>query len=145
MIEIQKFQSRIDLIERGAFKLNSKSDKQFRIIFWTVKLTNESFENGSFDGLGQRPLKIFLLGSHINYLDKTIFGSVLDNKNGLIDFTEPNQGDNLNSKIDCDDCRNYWLIKENKQQQVLYAFCKANSTQNLFDQKIKTKFSQKCK
>ena len=145
VVEISGTQSRINFIEKGAFKLNSKSDKEFRIIFWTVELTNESFQNGSFDGIGQRPLKIYLLGSDINYLDKTIFGSVLASKNNSIDFTSPNQSHGLNSKIDCEDCRNYWLIKENKQQQVLYAFCKGNPKLNLFDQEIKTKLSQKCK
>ena len=36
----------------------------------------------------------------MNYLDKTVFGPVLANKNNSIDFTEPDESHSINSKID---------------------------------------------
>ena len=50
----------------------------------------------------------------------------------------------LNSKIDCSDGRNHWLIKEKKDGQVLNAFGQENHKNILFDQEIQTKLNQKC-
>ena len=68
-----------------------------------------------------------------------MFKPALNNSLNLIYFNS------IRSKIDCDDCRNYWLIKENKQNQVTKAHCKANDNLTLFGQETKTKLSQKCK
>lgn len=55
------------------------------------------------------------------------------------------KGESINSQIDCDHCKNYWLIKENKKYQVFNAFCKGNPGKTLFDEDIKTKLTTKCK
>ena len=47
----------------------------------------------------------------------------------------------FNSKLDCSDYRNYWLIKENKEKQVTYANCKDGNRKTLFHSDIKTKLS----
>ena len=81
--------------------------------------------------------------STIDYLNEGAFKSVLDGKNNWIDFKKPVFG--FNSKIDCDNCNNYWLIKEGKEKQILDAYCKSNDKVKLFDKEIQDKLSQKCK
>ncbi len=46
--------------------------------------------------------------------------------------------------IDCEDCRNQWLSKNNLQDQV-HAYCKQNNEKSLFDQDIQSKLNDKCK
>ena len=67
-----------------------------------------------------------------------------DGKN-TIDLVKRGVDPSRDFKIDCEDCKNYWLIKGNKQQHVLNAYCMGNHNKTLFDQEIKTKLSQKCK
>ena len=129
-------------IEKDAFQFNEKSNKTLRITFWKCNLTGETLQSGSFDGL-QRPLKI-LLRSDLNYLSEGVFKSVLDNEKSSIDFS-PEIYPKIHSKIDCDDCKNYWLIKEKKQNQVLNTHCKENPKATLFDKEIQMKLSKKCK
>ena len=126
----------INRIKKEAFKSNSL----ILIQFSGCKLTGESFENGAFDGI-QKPFTIILMETNVNYFAESVFKQVLNNSLNSIDIF----WDEFDFLIDCDDCRNYWLIKENKQNQVKYAHCIANNTLTLFDQETKTKLSQKCK
>ena len=70
-----------------------------------------------------------------------------DNKLNLIKFFDCSAGGSTPAYIDCDNCKNYWLIKEKKQNQFKYAYCKGydQTKLKLFDQETKTKLSQKCK
>ena len=85
------------------------------------------------------------LGMNVTYLAKSVFKPLLKNSLNSIFFPSPGL---FSSKIDCDDCRNYWLIKKNKENQVKYTKytdCIANNTLTLFDEETKTKLSKKCK
>ena len=143
LVEIDFHETTIKTIEEEAFKLNSESEFNSIIIrFYRCNLTGETFKNGSFDGLS-KPIKITFLDSDINYLSEGAFKTVLNNNLGSIDlYTNETQ---RNSELDCSDCRNYWLIKENKQEQVNHANCKDEGHKKLFDDDIKSKLSQKCK
>ena len=53
---------------------------------------------------------------------------------------------------DCNDCRNYWLVKEKRKSEFINGFflkCKGNqinaNATSLFDDEIYTKLTQKCK
>lgn len=48
----------------------------------------------------------------------------------------------FDSAIDCNDCRNYWLIKQEKQNQIIVGHCKSGNSENLFSEDIKTKLSR---
>ena len=85
---------------------------------------------------------IKFLSTNINHLPEGVFKSILDYENNLIDFSKKSI---FNSKIDCEDCKNYWLIKEKKENQVFNAYCKGDITKTLFDKQIQDKLSQKCK
>ena len=142
--EIIFFKTTIKTIEKGAFKLNSESKlTSIGIQFENCNLTGETFQNGSFDGIS-KPIEIIFSDSDMNYLSEGAFKTVLNNHRGSIDlFTVVSS---QNSKLDCSDCRNYWLIKENKQKQVTNAICKGEGNKkSLFDDDIKFKLSQKCK
>ena len=65
--------------------------------------------------------------TNVSYFNEGVFKSVLDNKLNTINIF------NETSLFDCEDCRNYWLIQENKQNQVKFPICKHNKTQTLFD------------
>ena len=65
-------------------------------------------------------------------------------------FTTSNSELNLvafcgESTIDCDDCKTYWLIKQNLENQIFETQCKNDNSFMLFDVGTKTKLSQKCK
>lgn len=53
----------------------------------------------------------------------------------VIDFWE--------SKLDCSDCKNQWMIKQNKQTQILFPSC-LGSNNKLFDEEIKNQLNLKC-
>ena len=89
-----------------------------------------------------KPIRLDVWNTNINYLNEEAFKTILDNPNGSINLYKVDG--RSNSTIDCSDCRNYWLIKQNREKQVFNANCNLlNHT--LFDQEIKTKLSQKCK
>ena len=135
------FKTTIKTIEKDAFKVNSETGFIYTDIqFIGCNLTGETFQNGSFDGKNR--INVMFLDSDINYLSEGAFKKVLNNRYGSILFPESR----YTSSLDCSDCRNYWLIKENRQNQVPYANCKGEGhKKSLFDDDIKSKLSQKCK
>ena len=100
-------------------------------------MTGDSFAPGSFDG-NQRQLKIKFERTNITYIPKSSFKSVLNDKLNDIEFY-------LGSTIDCDDCRNQWLIIDQKENQVKNALCKMDTKKTLFDNEIQLKLKTKCK
>ena len=142
LLEIDFHETTIKTIEKDAFKVNSETGFiSTDIQFIGCNLTGETFQNGSFDGKNR--INVMFLDSDINYLSEGAFKTVLNNNLGSIDLYT--NGPQRNSELDCSDCRNYWLIKENKQQQVTHANCKGEGHKKLFDDDIRSKLSQKCK
>ena len=134
------YETSIKLIENRAFKFDTKSTIPKVIIeFDNCNLTGETFQPGAFDAV-LKPIQITFYNSTIDYLNEEVFESVLENGKNEIDFGS----DKTIRSLDCGDCRNYWLIKENKQKQVLHPYCKGQN-KTLFDAEIKTKLSQMCK
>ena len=129
------FNSKIKLIEPEAFKFDLKSGKKLTITFGHYVLTSTSFQIGAFDGT-QRNMEITFY-TNLDYLADSVFKPFFDNKNNTISL-----GNNRN--FNCSDCRNYWLIKENKQNQVTSSYCRDQSPSKLFDEEIKNKLKQKC-
>ena len=135
------FYTTINRIKKEAFKSSFVKN----IIISSCELTGESFENGTFDEI-KNDFQITFALTNISYLAESVFKSVLNNSLNFVNFyVEDVDNTTYYSKIDCDDCRNYWLIKENKENQVKEAHCKDNVTLALFDEETKTKLSQKCK
>ena len=81
--------------------------------------------------------------TNINHLPERVFKSVLVNKYNVIHFTFTLQ--DFISTIDCDDCKNLWLIKEEKGNQIINAHCKDDYSKMLFDKEIQDKLTKKCK
>ena len=134
------YETSIKLIENRAFKLDARSTfPKVNIEFDRCNLTGETFQRGAFDAV-LKPIQITFYDSEINYLNKEAFKSVLENGKSEINFGS----DKTIRTLDCGDCRNYWLIKENKQKQVQHAYCKGEN-KTLFDVEIKTRMSQVCK
>ena len=125
------YDSTIDKIEKSAFKFRGNRISMY-IGFENCQLTGESFQNGSFDSL--QAFDIFFRRTNINYLAEGVFKKVLQSNQILFQY----------SGIDCSDCRNYWLIKNNKAQQI-DAHCHGQLKKVLFDQEIQSKLKQKCK
>ena len=103
------FEAVINVIEKDAFKLDSKlksyldsNDETFHINFNSCKFTNGSLQNGSFDEI-QKPIEIAFNSMNVSSLPEEAFKFVLNNEKNIINFET--------SKIDCSDCKNYWLIK----------------------------------
>lgn len=71
-------------------------------------------------------------------MDEAVFKWVLGNEHNtiLVDESYP--------ILECSDCWNYWLIKENKDYQVINANCTNNPSKSLFDQEIRDLLAQKC-
>ena len=95
------------------------------------------------DGMEKLWTEITFDGMNINSLPQEVFKSYL---NGTKFNIEPNSvAFTGGSTIDCDDCKNYWLIKQNHEDQIFDATCKRDNKLTLFDVEIKTKLNQKCK
>ena len=131
----------IDRIERDAFKTNYTSnftkDGISIITFRDCNLEDNVFQNGSFDGIEDTWTQITFESMNVTSLPEGAFKSFLDDYKSVA-FTG-------NSTIDCDDCKNYWLIKERKERSIMNAHCKGDQKKTLFDVDTKTKLSQKCK
>ena len=78
----------------------------------------------------------------MSYIPQTTFNKVLNRTQNVIIF-KPSYLQK--SYIDCEDCRNEWLINQKKKEQVLNALCKADPDKRLFDQEIVYKLKTKCK
>ena len=132
-------ESNLMKIEKHAFKFDKSSDKQLTIAFYLSNFTGDIFEAGAFDGI-QRPTEIQIYSVHLSHLDEGVFKSFLkeNNQNQIRFLNVPYYG----GYIDCEDCRNQWLIHFKNQAQ---ANCKQNFEKSLFDQDIQVKLNQKCK
>lgn len=99
----------IDTIEKEAFKFNIKKTNLTSVLeLYNVTLHNNTFKFGVFDGLN-KPLTIVLQKASINYFDQKVFEPFFDNceENSVVfQFTPIGS-----SHVDCEDCRNHWLIK----------------------------------
>lgn len=139
--EINIHNYEIGSIESSAFALSKekKSNERLEINFW-CKFKSDAFKSGSFTGL-QRPVKIQfnLLSSVLHNLPETVFTPVLDNPASKILIQD--------GTIDCNDCANYWLIRDRKESQVDVSkggSCAHNHCLNLFSLEIKLDLAYKC-
>ena len=135
--EIAIESTKIKKFEKDSFNIKSKSHDRFLIFFDTSTFDDDAFENGTFHGISNKTAIVFNY-CKINYLAERAFKSFLDNRNNRI---------YSNSKINCNHCRNYWMIRDKKQQQIQSGICNGNQNRNktLFTPEIQTKLTAKCK
>lgn len=136
-----KLPIQVKTFEKGAFKLNTKSDVELLIIFEYNFINGKTFDSGTFDGIN-RPVGILLYASTIDYFPEATFKPLLNDDRNAIQFIS---NDIQQSSIDCEDCRNLWLINDNKQNQVKNAICKSNPKKTLFDDDIASQLKAICK
>lgn len=89
----------------------------------------------SFAGI-QRPVNITFKEIQVNHLLESAFKLILSLNNNQIEF--------ISSTINCIDCLNYWLIRENKDNQVVHATCSHNKNESLFNYEIKSNLKLMC-
>lgn len=110
---IEFVDTKINRIQWNSFKFEPNNKNHILSIgFSNCNLTNESFQDGSFDGIEKSFVEIRFNHMDINYLPEEAFKSVLDNKDNTIAFW----GD---SKVDCHNQKNNWL-KGNQQIKNLH-------------------------
>ena len=135
------FNGSLKKIQDQAFAFSKKSSKKFNIVFSSSYLYDNSFQPKAFDGI-RRPVDITFdnlrLHKNVSYLQESVFKSILDyGDSNTITFNE--------TYIDCTDCRNQWLLKERKDQQIKNALCIHNTNITLFDARNREYLSKKCK
>ena len=81
----------------------------------------------------QRPVNINYQYD-VDSLPEFAFKPFLDDKNNAISFTE--------STINCSNCCNQWMIRDNKADQVRNAICNDNANLTLFSNQVKDKLSK---
>lgn len=135
--EITIERTKIEKFQKDSFNIKSKSRNRFLIFFDTLTFDDDAFENGTFHGISNKTVIVFKY-CKINYLAEGAFKSFLDNRNNRI---------YSHSKINCNHCRNYWMIRDKKQQQIQSGICNGNQNRNitLFIPEIQTKLATKCK
>ena len=121
--------SKIDKIENEAFAFKNLSEKL--IISFFEEINGDSFDTNSFIGV-QRPVQINF-ESGLNYLPELPFKTTLNNKNNLIKI----------NRINCFECKNYWIIKIGEQIQE--ANCTENEKITLFSPHMESWFLSNCK
>ena len=130
-------------IEKGAFRFNKKSDTRLIIAFNSkTNFTADVFKNGTFNGI-QRPVTVFfeLKDTFLNYLPEGSFKAILDqNKENKVRVYD----DIYQTTINCEDCRNYWLIRDDRREQITAPTCSSNFFKHLFDNDVAAKLKAKC-
>jgi hypothetical protein len=112
----------INNIRDNTFNFINESNSLLNLQIHINQLNSSSFEKSSFSNL-KRPVYLDLGSNQIDFLDEHIFGSLL-NENKL------NQLD-INS-LNCDDCRNFWLINNHYSDfQLDHIYC--NNTRKVTD------------
>ena len=84
------------------------------------------------------------IGGSIGYLDEAIFKPFLADYSNTIIFLRDKFG-GVKSYIDCLECKNYWLVKEEKDYQISNLYCKHDKNLRMFNEEIKNKLKLKCK
>ena len=134
--------TKIQRIEDQVFRTKEKLDFEFSITF-QINVNGDSFINATFDGI-QRPVSINFFSTSIQkdmkYLPESAFDSVLDNKRSEIVL---GIGTGSSISLDCDDCRNKWLVTSQKYMQIQNSICK-DGNGNLFNPDVQTKLLTKC-
>ena len=121
-----RFRSQINKVENEAFASKSSSVK-LEIKFDDV--VSNAFQSDSFKGL-QRPVQIRF--NSLQHLPESSFKIILDNQNQIrVD------------EINCKDCRNHWLIEDQRDGQVSGVNCNKNGLK-LFDNKSKSFLNRVC-
>ena len=112
-------------IEKGAFRLNQKSDTRLIIDFLSDEnFTDDVFEDGTFDGI-QRSVTVLLENriATLDYLPEVSFKAILDgNKENKVKIHQVLYPTTIN----CEDCRNYWLIRDSRKEQIISPICSSN-------------------
>lgn len=121
-----RFQSQINKIESGAFASKNSSVK---LEMKFDDIDSNAFESDSFKGL-QRPVQIAF--DSLRYFPESSFKMILDNQNNI----------RVNN-VNCKDCRNHWLIKDQRDGQVYGVNCNKNGLK-LFDDKSKSFLNRIC-
>ena len=125
----------IKSVEDVAFAFDNKSSQKMAIIFWSTYLG--SLSSTAFSGI-QRPFNIGFMNMIIYQLPEQTFKSVLDNKNNIV---------LIDSAINCTNCLNYWMTRDDRDKQVINAYCTGDEsrTNTLFSFKIKSHLKSRCK
>ena len=121
-----RFRSQINKVENEGFASKSSS-VQLEIKFDDV--VSNAFQSDSFKGL-QRPVQIEF--NSLQHLPESSFKIILDHQNRI-----------RVNEINCKDCRNHWLIENQKDGQVSGVNCNKNGLK-LFDNKSKSLLNRVC-
>ena len=149
-------ESNIAKIESQAFAISKRSSEKLTIAFGLAinrypinrypinrypinrypinryPINGDVFEPGSFGGL-QRPVKILFFES-VNYVPELSFKTILDHRNNNL----------IISYIDCEHCKNFWMIKDERDEQVISAKCYHNYSLTSFDSQVQYDLLRKC-
>ena len=123
----------IERIQDEAFAFETKSSKRIKIRFYQ-DFNDIIIESRSFDGI-QRPTTISF-SSNVTFIPETAFKSFLNHIDNNIHFS--------NRFINCSDCRNQWLIRDRKDEQVSFAKCMHNENLTLFSSQIRSHLNSNC-
>lgn len=134
--QIHLYHTEISKIEKEAFKFIN-TNNLLTIDVSACPLTNQSFQNGSFDGMLRSLINFNSV--KISNLPEEAFKSFLENGNSI------HLSNGFYGLINCEDCKNYWLIEQKKDDQVYNVHCYHDVRKTLFDEETKSKLSQKCK
>lgn len=149
------FYGQIHQIQSQAFEFAKRQNQTLHIVFngsiFVNNINGDVFQPESFQGIQiQIPIQI-VFGVRINYIPQSSFKTILSNQNNTIQFANQN---NINQSanrighhiyINCSDCRNFWMIIDNKDKQVIGAKCKHNYDLTIFANSSKCHLLRKCK
>ena len=124
------FQCELEKIRGKAFAFRKKSSQKLLIVF--ESFNTSAFHPGSFTGL-QRPVHI-VINTSVHYIPESTFQVLLDDQNNIT----------INSYINCFDCRNFWMIRDQRDKQVFGSICNHNHDITLFNSKIKCHLETEC-
>ena len=133
------FETDFDKVESEAFAINNGSSEKLTITF-AFPINGHVFQQKSFVGL-QRSVEIRFSGN-VNYIPESSFKTILDNPNNNLTFRS--RSISANCTINCFDCKNVWMIRDQKDKQVIHAKCNHNNSLTLFHSQVQHDLLRKC-
>ena len=101
---------------KEAKRSNNKSEKFIIDLLWDKNFTADVFQNRIFDTIKRR-INVYFQVPKLDYLPEGSFKAILDeNKQNKMKIYHVL----YQTKIDCFDCRNDWLVRDGKKDQLTY-------------------------
>ena len=136
LFKFELYYANITKIQSQAFALAKNSSQKLEISFGRCQFSDDAFDPKSFDGI-QRPVEVLFLFGNVTFIPESAFKPLLKNKENRMSVYD--------GLFNCLDCRNYWLIKDEKESQFLNPTCMHDTKLFFYIDEVRFYLNSHCK